>query len=134
MNDLIRTLIDRRADVVINSLRDIGFNADRAELFLTETTNEALAVFTNRTSQYGFTTASEIGLISMLMDKIDASAIGARVGIESELADTGLQTIPTSIAGTLANKKAAAEMVAAMMAHQGLMNKIRGMFENVVGR
>ncbi len=133
MTEIIRTLINGKADMMLNDLQDIGFAPDQAESFLAETSSKTLSVFKDRANKFEFTTASEISLISMLMDKIDASAIGAHVGIDSELANNGLQTILPSIVSTLANRANITELAAAMTTQRGLMNKIRGMFGNVMG-
>ena len=133
MTEVIRTLINGKADMMLNDLQDIGFTPDQAGSFLAETSSKTLSVLKDSANKFEFTTASEISLISMLMDKIDASAIGARVGIKSELANNGLQTILPSIVSTLANRANITELAAAMTTQRGLMNKIRGMFGNVMG-
>ncbi len=134
MTEVIRTLINGKAGMMLNDLQDIGFTPHQAAGFLAATSSETLSVLKDRTNKFEFATASEISLISMLIDNIDASAIGARVGIESELANNGLQTILPSIVNTLANRANITELVATMTTQRGLMNKIRGMFGTVIGR
>ncbi len=135
MTEVISALINDKAHMMLNCLQDIGFTPGQAGRFLGETSSETLSILKDRADKFEFSTASEISLISMLMDKIDASAIGARVGIEAELANNGLQTILPSIVSTLAtNRTNATELVTAMTTQRGLMKRIRGMFENVMGR
>ncbi len=134
MTTSISTLIDDKADKMLNDLQDVGFTPDQATGFLAETSNETLNVLRHRANSIEFRSATEMSLISMLMDNMDASSIGSRVGIDSQLADHGLQTILPSIVSTLANRTNISDLVAAMNTQRGLVDKIRGMFGNVIGR
>lgn len=134
MTKVIKILIDDKADTMLKDLQDIGFTPDQAGMFLAETSDETLNVLKDNANKFGFTTASEIGLISMLMDKIDPAAIGARLGIDSDFAKNGLQTIVPPLVNTLSSRANMAEVVAAITAQRGLMHKIKGMFGNVSGK
>lgn len=125
--DIIKELISSQGGKLVEQLTQSGFSAEQADQFIPEASNSIIDAIKDK----GVGAIAD-GSASSLMDSININGLASKLGIESGLAQNGMQSILPIVLSFLQNKSGGLSGVLSMLGGKdagGLANMAKGFFK-----